>query len=82
MIRTGDEVLVWSGSQGAKMKFGSMNTNASAKTGGRLDLDQQVNYSCVDWQKDEAEFKTPAGIKFVDIGAILDQKINIQGALH
>ncbi len=81
MIRNGDDVIVWSGSQGAKMKMNAMTgqSSASAQSSSQVNLDQKVNYTCTDWHKDDAQFQSPVGINIIDVSAMMKAKINVGG---
>lgn len=72
MIRSGSDVYVWSGANGAKMSMDSMmtaETQAQAKSS--VELDQSVDYQCVPWTKSDAQFSVPGSVKFVDVSAMM-----------
>ncbi len=71
MIRQGDTLYAWSGSQGAKMSYAGMSTTASSQSQGSVDLDKQVNYRCSNWEKDATKFTAPTTVKFIDVGAMM-----------
>lgn len=76
MIKTGNDMYVWNGAQGAKMSL-DMTTpagNTQAKTSNGVDLDQKVDYQCQSWTKDESKFAVPSGVNFIDLAAMLKLK--------
>jgi hypothetical protein len=72
MIKSGDQVFVWSGSQGAKMTFQNMNATSSTNAQSNVNLDQKVNYKCENWKKDDAQFVPPTDVKFIDLSTIVN----------
>ena len=75
MIRSGDDMYVWSGANGSKMNMSAMldakATTTASKSNG-IDVDQKLNYKCVDWNKDESKFIVPASIKFMDLSSMMN----------
>ncbi len=75
MIKTGDTVYTWSGTQGAKMDMAmtgnSSNANLNASQKSTMDLDQKVDYDCQSWSKDASKFVVPTTVKFVDVSAMM-----------
>ncbi|MDB5238872.1 MAG: hypothetical protein JWO00_207 [Candidatus Parcubacteria bacterium] len=72
MIRSGDSVHVWSGSQGATMTLSSMESlQSSSMNKNQVSLDQQVSYSCSPWVAADSQFTVPTGVNFVDVAAML-----------
>lgn len=85
MIRTGNDVFVWSGSQGAKMNIDAIQSAGSSAQGqaqGQVDVNQEVDYECESWNKDEAMFAVPTNINFVDIAAMMQAAQNMQGKIN
>lgn len=81
MIKSGETVYAWSGNQGGKMNISnSMNANANANATGTVDMDREVNYRCVEWQRDQAKFNVPNNINFVDVDAMLNG--SVEGSLN
>lgn len=64
---------VWTGSQGVKMDAAKATSSATAGAQAKssVDLDSQVNHTCVDWTPDASKFVLPVGIKFLDLGAMM-----------
>ncbi len=80
MIRSGDSIYVWSGTQGARMHMSDMEgSGAQNKT--TVNLDQAVEYSCDDWEKDTSQFSVPQNITFIDLSAMLKGGLNTTGTL-
>lgn len=77
MIKQGDNMFVWSGSQGAKMSIGEMDANTSSQNTGAVNLDQNVNYKCENWRKDDAKFSAPSDVNFIDLGAMMKASGNV-----
>ena len=75
MIRNGDTVYAWTGSQGAKMTMTNM-MSASAKSNNNVNLDQKVNYKCSDWSVDNGKFTPPTSVHFTDISAMMNSSVN------
>ncbi|MEK7650314.1 MAG: hypothetical protein AAB364_00335 [Patescibacteria group bacterium] len=76
MIKTGNDMYVWNGAQGAKMSM-DMTTqagNTQTKSNNSVDLDQKVDYQCQSWTKDESKFAVPSGVSFIDLAAMLKLK--------
>jgi hypothetical protein len=75
IIRNGDDVLAWSGKQGAKLTLSGFSKSASANANpsSQVDLDQSVLYRCMDWKRDEAKFLPPTEVTIFDIS---NMKIN------
>ena len=83
MIKQGDVVFTWSGNKGAKLGMSQMNTNVSSQNSGSFGLssifDQNLNYKCNNWSKDNAKFSTPSGIVFEDLEALeKSMKLKVQ----
>lgn len=70
MVKDGTS-YVWSGSQGTKMSTLKNDTTTAPDTNTGFDLDGQFGYNCENWSKDESKFTVPAGVQFLDIGAML-----------
>ena len=86
IIRNGDAMMMWSGTQGIKMSVSdidaaSAKANSSASAQGSVDLNQKVNYNCVPWTPDQAQFSAPTAIKFLDMSALLKASTGIQAQL-
>ncbi len=72
MIKSGDSVHVWSGSQGAVMLMSAMEAaQSSPKNTQQVTLDQQVSYSCTGWAPDDSQFAVPGSVSFVDVSAMM-----------
>ena len=71
MIRSGDQIYVWSGAQGAKMAFAGLDASASTQSNGSVNLDQKVNYKCTPWTVDNGQFTPPTNVKFIDLSAMM-----------
>lgn len=91
MIRNGNTVYAWTGTQGAKMTMDMANENATSSAGenrnanANVALDQKVDYSCSPWTKDDTKFAVPTTVNFVDVSAMMkgaaDLKAKINGAI-
>ncbi len=81
MIRNGNDVYVWTGSQGAKMSFSAV-TGSDTKAKSGVDLDSTVQYTCKDWTKDTSKFTLPTGVSFLDINAMLQGQANFKLPAH
>lgn len=84
MIRNQNDVFVWSGSQGAKMNVSSMASGqAAAGNDGQVSLDQNVEYACESWVKDESRFSVPTSVEFIDISAAIQSqsKLKLPGGI-
>ena len=79
VIRQGDQMFVWSGSQGAKMSLTDMENNAQASAKAGVDMNSEVTYDCKSWTKDASKFTVPTTVSFVDLKAMLDGSIKIPG---
>ncbi len=74
MIRQNSNVYMWSGTQGATMSFGDINKAAASQN---MDIDQKIDYKCVDWTPDQSKFAVPTTVKFVNLEAMLKAKLNL-----
>ncbi|HVU80186.1 MAG TPA: hypothetical protein VHD37_02370 [Candidatus Paceibacterota bacterium] len=68
MIVKGNTSYVWGSSMpgGFKMSFDSMAA-PSGSSGGSVDPNAPVNYSCGAWSADESMFELPASVQFQDL---------------
>lgn len=75
MIRLNNDVYVWMGAQGAKMNISNINkaTTTPAQSG-QVNLDQKVDYTCMDWDGDESKFTLPTDVKFYDMSQMMQGK--------
>lgn len=72
MIRSGDLMYSWSGAQGVKMiikENESSDTEGTGPSGQSVDLDQEVEYKCEDWDKNDSVFMPPSNVNFFELGA-------------
>ncbi len=78
MIKDGNDIYAWSAMMGtgAKFSFDVIDTNASVKK--NVNLDQKINYTCVDWKQDTSKFVKPADIKFIDVSGV----VNANGSVN
>lgn len=82
MIRQNNDVYVWMGTQGAKMNISNINKATTAPTqSGQVNLDQKVDYTCVDWNGDESKFVLPTEVKFYDVSQMMQGK-GVQGSIN
>ena len=82
MIRNGNDIFVWTGSQGAKMSFSMVTASGEAKAKSGVDLDSNIQYSCKDWVKDVSKFVVPTSVSFIDINAMLQGQANFKIPAH
>jgi hypothetical protein len=78
MIKTGDTMYAWSGSQGVKMEAKSPSATSSAQAQAAVNLDQSFSYECKTWTKDASKFVVPTSVNFIDLNAMLKGQGNIQ----
>ncbi|MEO8638185.1 MAG: hypothetical protein ABI430_04785 [Candidatus Taylorbacteria bacterium] len=71
MINSGGQSYMWTGNQGIKMKAGETNSNGSPQSNDSIDLDQNVNYKCSDWIKDDSKFSPPTTVNFADFNEMM-----------
>ncbi|HZS42791.1 MAG TPA: hypothetical protein VFA52_01090 [Candidatus Paceibacterota bacterium] len=82
MIRNGDIMYAWSGSQGAKMTYNTSdmsNASANSKSQSNVNLDQKVNYHCSSWSPDNSKFSAPTNVNFIDINAAMHGAAGVSG---
>ncbi len=80
MIRNGDTMSFWSGTEGMTMKTEEI-TDSKANSGpqSNVDLDKKVDYNCAPWNRDDSKFTLPSNVKFVDLGAMMQ---NMKGNIN
>jgi len=73
MIRNANDIYVWTGTQGAKMNISELQSQVKATSTmkGQVDFNQDVDYECEDWDKDESKFTVPTNVTFVDVAAMM-----------
>ena len=61
MIRSGDDMYVWSGTVGSKMSVPSKmeDKNPNSSDTKNVSLDQKIDYKCSPWSKDDSKFAIP-----------------------
>lgn len=70
MIRSGDMMYSWSGAQGVKMVIKeNAETQTAENPNQGVNLDQEVEYKCEDWNKDDGMFMPPSSVNFFEFGA-------------
>ncbi len=74
MIKTGNTIYAWSGTQGAKIDVSKFEGKAASQS--NINLDQQVDYKCSNWVKDATKFTLPTGVTFVDLSTVINTQIN------
>ncbi len=74
MIRNGDEVIAWTGNQGAKINLNAMASSSHSEnsTSSNVNLDQKVNYHCEQWVKDASVFTVPASVHIMDMTSMMN----------
>jgi len=87
MIQDGEYVYIWSSAsdQGTKFKIdeGMGKDQAEGIEEGSVDMDWQdmnIDYSCKPWREDPSYFIAPTQVKFVDMGAQVEQMMENQCA--
>ncbi len=73
IIKDGNEIYSWTGSQGTKMSINAsfdINTALSMSAGVKNSSNQKSEYSCTPWIADASKFVPPASVKFTDYGTI------------
>lgn len=85
MIVKGDTSYTWTEGEKTGFKFtASSDTETesevdnSAQKQEQVDLDEEVNYDCRAWNKDNSYFELPAGVEFTDFSAMMN--INASGS--
>jgi hypothetical protein len=80
MVSDGKTYYVWSGTQGVKMSLDASteaHANNSTQSQGNVDINQNVDYKCSEWKKDESKFVLPPTVKFIDLQAMLNTKVKV-----
>jgi hypothetical protein len=80
MIRSQDDIYVWSGANGSKMGMDAMmnaKPTTAPKSGANFDFDQKLDYHCSDWKKDASLFVVPTSVHFIDLKAMMQGKLNV-----
>jgi hypothetical protein len=79
IVMSGDTSYSWTGNQGAKMSTESMTTaNVKSENKSSVDLNEEVDYECEGWTRDNSKFEVPANVNFVDIDAMMSGMINTE----
>jgi hypothetical protein len=81
LLKKGDVVYVWGGGmpQGIKMKASAMEGQSSTGTTGDVDQNQKYDWNCNATAPDASMFALPAGIEFMDIGAMMQGMGSVPG---
>jgi hypothetical protein len=80
IISDGKNYYAWTGSQGVKMSLDSSaqsQVQTDPTSGGRVDIDQTIEYACYEWKKDETKFTLPKTVKFIDVQSVLNGQIKV-----
>ncbi len=79
LLQTNAYMYAWSGNQGTKISLTVAQGSAGIPTGsmmGSFDYDQNFNYNCTPWQKDDSMFSVPRDVNFIDIGEMMKAQMN------
>lgn len=83
MLKKGDTVYVWGGGmeQGVMMKATMMEGTAAGAptTGDVVDMKQEYGWNCTSAAPDASMFALPAGIEFMDLGAMMQGMGSVPG---
>ena len=77
MIRNGNDIYFWSGTQGGRMNIDILESQNGAQSQGTINWNQSVDYKCEDWTKDPAKFTVPTGVNIVDLSAMFKGQVNV-----
>lgn len=85
MIQSDGYMYLWQEgeTQGMKVKFDETTSTTDQTTQGNVDLDSEVDLSCVPWVTDGSKFTPPSGVVFTELSAMLqsdDAKKAMQAA--
>lgn len=71
MIMDGDEMYFWTDTPIGKMSFKTRTTNVDDSSpttnNSPIAMEEEVNYDCQSWTRDEAMFVPPEGLEFTEI---------------
>lgn len=84
MIHDGEYAYVWTSevAQGTKMRIREGDTSMGAKSDNSVNIDDETDYECSGWSKDNSKFELPRGIEFMDVSAMLEQKTDAKGNMQ